>query len=123
MEEFTPAWLPLDKVLMNQEVMNLQWKHSVFTARILDPKNEVPLLEEIESLAAAATKALGIMFCCVDIVKDSDGNLKVLEVNSSVWVEDHEIGPENVKKIYKAAMALMLGLDSKVSPSEEKKGS
>ncbi len=108
MKEFKPAWLPLGNILNPGEVMHLQWKHNIFTARVLDPNQEASLIRNIHELAIAATKSLGITFCCVDIIAIKGGGLRVLEVNASVCLEAREIGYENVKKIYTSAVSLML---------------
>ncbi|HEX2583441.1 MAG TPA: hypothetical protein VHL30_04930, partial [Chlamydiales bacterium] len=110
MEEINLDCLPLRKVLGCGAVMDLQWKHSVFRARILNPGEESPLLETIHALAVAATQSLQMIFCCVDVIAIKGGDLKVLEVNSSVLVTESEIGYERVKQIYTAAVALMFGL-------------
>lgn len=111
MEEIKFKGLPLRKVLSYGTVMSLQWKHSLFRARVLDPSKEAPLLEMIHKLAIAATKSLKTIFCCVDVIAIQGGDLRVLEVNSSVWLTESEIGYQRVKQIYTAAVALMFGLD------------
>ena len=117
MKDFDPGWLPLATVLKNGEAIHLQWKHSAFNARLLDPDKESSLICKISPLAMAATRSLDISFCCADIVALKGGELRVLEVNSSVWLEEEEIGYLNVKKIYTAAVSLMF--NSGAPESEE----
>ncbi len=48
-------------------------------------------VERIEQLALDACSALGLDFCCVDIIKDENGDIFVLEVNTAVAMEDRTL--------------------------------
>ncbi len=48
-------------------------------------------LERIEKLAVDAVSALGLDFGAVDIIKDEDGNVHVLEVNTAMGLEDRTL--------------------------------
>lgn len=54
-------------------------------------------LERVEDLALSAVQALGLDFGAVDIIKDQDGNVFVLEVNTAPGISNTETSDSYIK--------------------------
>jgi len=94
---------------LNQKVY-ITWKHNGFTVHRIPIDSKDPLQIKIRELASRATKALAMAFCCVDIIKiEADDQPIVLEVNSDVWVESHEVGYDDAKRTYTKVVAQLVG--------------
>lgn len=48
-------------------------------------------IERVENLALSAIEALGLTFGAVDIIKDTDGNVYVLEINTACGMENQTL--------------------------------
>lgn len=59
--------------------------------------NHLERLERIEQLAIQAIDALDLDFGAVDIIKDAEGNVFVLEVNTAVGMDDHTLSNYTTK--------------------------
>jgi glutathione synthase/RimK-type ligase-like ATP-grasp enzyme len=103
-----------DNVLKNKEILNLGWKHNLCngaTAKVLSPKD--PEVAKIVEIALSAVKVLGITFCSVDVAKIANGDLKVMEVNAGVMMNNlikqyGDQGHQLAKRIYEKAICMML---------------
>ena len=91
------------------EKIELSWKHNLYggaTAKVLERENKI--YKEIESLAIRSGKALDMTFATIDIIKNKDDELYVLEINSgvttSIFSRVVEHGKELTKEIYKKAL-------------------
>ena len=95
------------------EIFYLGWKHNLITGAKL--ALEIPPAEKatLEQLAYAATEAIGIRFCSVDIIQVADNRYKVLEINSGVLMQKMILlldnGYQIAKAFYKAAILEMFG--------------
>ena len=91
------------------EKIELSWKHNLYggaTAKVLERENKI--YKEIESLAIRSGKALDMTFATIDIIKNKDDELYVLEINSgvsaSIFSRVVEHGKELTKEMYKKTL-------------------
>ncbi|EER05772.1 conserved hypothetical protein [Perkinsus marinus ATCC 50983] len=104
-----PKWIPKEG-----ETLPLQWKHNLglgATAKLVEKGTS--LWEKISRLATEATNAIGIDFCSVDIVELGNSDLRILEVNCGVMMDNflnQDDGEHRAiaKKIYRDALLLAL---------------
>lgn len=105
----------LAKTLPAGENRVLNWRHNLgqgATARLLNTKSLETQTALAQSLAEQAARALNLNFGSVDIIADTKGEHKVLEVNSGVMMEflaqTLPEGPTIAKDIYTKAIQLMV---------------
>ena len=101
--------IDLDYIPKEDEKIELSRKHNLYggaTAKVIDKENK--LYKEIEYLAIRSGKALDMTFTTIDIIKNKDDELYVLEINSgvttSIFSRVVEHGKELTKEIYKKAL-------------------
>jgi len=100
----------LERVLPAGEEYPVEWRHNLG----LGAKPQSYRNEAAERLAIAASGALNIKFCSVDMVLLKDGSLSILEVNSGVMMDSFlsaDAGNRAIaKQIYKDALKHSLEL-------------
>jgi len=89
------------------EVVNINWKHNLgqgASAEVLDTNSE--LYTKLVSIAKNTSDILSLNFASIDII-EYNGQLKLLEVNSGIMMENYSIEKSNylvAKDIYKTAI-------------------
>lgn len=104
--------LDMDYVPTKGEKIEISWKHNLSGGAIptvLEKDSE--LYDEIAKLSVTAGKAMNINFATIDIIKTTDDELYVLEVNSGVgatiFTELVDGGYDMVKDIFRKALQEM----------------
>lgn len=94
-------------VLRAGEKLTLSWRHNLNFGSIPEVITDKKLLSNLSDLSKKIAKLLKIKFACIDII-ETQGKLKVLEINSSVTMEKFaSFSEENyniAKNIYKKAI-------------------
>jgi len=102
------ARLDLEAVPEKGEKVEISWKHNLSGGSIPNVLAKGELYEKIEKLAIRAGKALNMNFATIDIIRTTNNELFVLEINSGVcapiFAEIVDNGYETVKAIYKKAL-------------------
>jgi len=109
--------LKFDDIEVDSEVLELgrkyylNWKHNLGQGAYPQIVQDEIIIAQLSDLALKASKAVGITFASVDIIKVKD-DLMVLEINSGVMM-DHfsQISDNNyqiAKSVYQAAIEKML---------------
>ena len=100
-----------DKVLGTNETLKLNWKNNLSKGAI--PKvisSNSHIYSELVEIALNAKKSIGMEFASIDIIK-TNNELKVLEINSGVMIENFLTHYPNeypkIKEIYKSAVIEM----------------
>lgn len=103
--------LDLAYVPAKDEQVFISWKHNLSGGANPEVLERGELYNKIEELALKTGKAMNVKFASIDIVKMSDGDLRVLEVNSgigtSIFAQKAENGYEIIKEIYRKALNKM----------------
>ncbi len=110
--EIIDTIIPLNKIPQNNEKVFLNWKHNLCCGAQPNIINDVD--PKLLDIACRTVEALNMNFCSVDVVKDKNNDLRVLEVNSGVMLEyvshyhnDVFDGYKTAKNIYKQALTSM----------------
>lgn len=94
-------------VLRAGENLTLSWRHNLNFGSIPEIVTDKKLVSELSDLSQKIAKLLKIKFACIDVI-ETQGKLKVLEINSSVTMEKFaSFSEENykiAKNIYKKAI-------------------
>lgn len=105
------AKLDLDRVLAKDEKMYISWKHNLAGGATAKDLEKGELYDKIEKIALKSAKAVDAEFVTVDIIKTTNNELLVMEVNSSIgasiYASTVEGGYEFVKNMYKDAFKTM----------------
>ncbi len=100
--------LDMETVLKEGEKVDISWKHNLSggATPIVLEKND--WYDKIEKLAIQAGKAMNINFATIDIIRTTDDDLYVLEVNSGVcatiFTKTVDGGYEKIKNVYRKAL-------------------
>lgn len=100
-----------DKILSKGEVYQYGWKFNLSQGSTAKPVVDNKLRNELIALAKSVSDAINLRFGSVDIIELQDGELRVLEVNSGVMIENYLLQNPNeynlVRSIYKKAIIKM----------------
>lgn len=100
--------LDLDYIPKQGEEVELNWKFNLSGGATPQKITDTALKYEIEKIAIQAAKAINIKFASVDIVENTNKELKVMEINATVCMnkfsENYENGYEISKEIYRKAL-------------------
>lgn len=106
----TPGKKELSRVPQKDEKVLLNWKHNLGQGASAQTLEISSLDKEITELAQKTSKALGIRFASIDVIKTSEG-WKVLEVNAGVMMEHFASSGQKqystAKEIYRDAIHKM----------------
>ncbi len=98
----------LNKVLKLEEVFEYDWRFNLATGARASQEIGKEDSEKIKSLAINISKTIGLGFGSIDIVKTTNGNFFIMEINSGVMMDNYiKQIPEGyiiAKKIYKNAI-------------------
>ena len=100
------------KLIYGKKPSKGMWKHNLSQGASVIDVNDENLKNKLTEIAIKATKAIGIRFASVDIIKLKSGELFIIEVNSGVTINKYidfvENGKERAKAIYGEAIEKML---------------
>ena len=100
-----------NQILQKGEKINLSWKHNLSGGANPHILEKSELYNEIENLAISAGNIMNMKFATIDVVKTTDGKLRVLEVNSGIGISNFiskvDVGYEIAKGIFRKALASM----------------
>lgn len=103
--------IDLTYVPINDEKIELSWKHNLSGGALPSVLEKSDLYNEIEKIACQAGNAMNMNFATIDVIQTVDNNFYVLEVNSGVcatiFVNLVEGGRDLIKGIYKEALEEM----------------
>ncbi len=106
--DFKNILLPLDFVPKKDEKCVLSMKHNLSQGGIAKPIKSSNLIETLSKIAVSAGNAVDANFVTVDIIEDDKHQLKVLEINSGVamdqFILQHIDGYNIAYKIYENAI-------------------
>lgn len=109
-------YLKTDEMTENQlkyipqkaEQVCISWKHNLSLGAKPNIVKDKEKLDKIHKLVEEAAKAIGITFSSIDVIELDNGELMILEINSSVtmtkFVEYEEYGHAIAKDIYSKAI-------------------
>jgi len=104
--------MALDSVPEYGVEIQLHWKHNLGQGAEVDLLIEEEIKEQMITLALNAAQAVGITFASVDIVRDYQGNLMVIEINSGVMLVNFSLSGDSeyelAKSIYAKAIQKMM---------------
>lgn len=96
--------------------VTLSWKFNLSSGSVSQIINDKNKLKEIHQIASLAAKSIHINFATIDIVELTNGELKVLEINSGVVMErfiDDDINNYNqAKNVYNKVILSMFSKDN-----------
>lgn len=99
------------KIHPNNNKLQVNWKFNLTQGANCIPVNDRILLNKIYDLAYNAAKAINISFASVDILKDEQGQLQVLEINAGVamdqFIQKYPDGENIAFSIYEKAILTM----------------
>lgn len=100
--------LDLDYIPKNGEEVELNWKFNLSGGAKPKEITDKILKCEIEKIAILAAKAINIRFASIDIVENTNNELKVMEINATVCMnkfsENYENGYGISKELYRKAL-------------------
>lgn len=76
------------EILSNGEKRYLSWKHNLSGGAVPHVLEKSELYNQIETLAISAGNIMNMKFATIDVVKTTDGKLRVLEVNSGIGISN-----------------------------------
>lgn len=99
------------KIHPNNNKLQINWKFNLTQGANCIPVNDRILLSKIYELAYNAAKAINISFASIDILKDEQGQLQVLEINAGVamdqFIQKYPDGENIAFSIYEKALLAM----------------
>lgn len=109
--EYRVVMLDGEARLIYQKNRHGDWRFNLSKGATVSQVNDETFLYKLIALAQAATEAMGLRFCSVDIIKTTDNQLLVIEVNSGVaiihYLEQFPGDYAKVKAIYRDAIHAM----------------
>ncbi len=100
-----------NKVLEMNEFYEYSWKFNLSNGAIPFEVEDENMKERLMEMFQKITKEIHLNFCSVDIIETDDGNLLVMELNSSVSFRKYcyfrKDGKELAKRIYKKAIQIL----------------
>lgn len=109
--------LDLKYIPKEGEKITVSWKHNLGQGSLPMLIKDKKEIEKLTKFALKAASILGLKFASVDIVKDEQGNYKILEINSGIMMENFsKLSKENyniAKHIYRTAIYKNLNLEMK----------
>ena len=97
-----------DRILDKDEIFQYNWKFNLSQGSIAKIVTDTELSERIISIAKKVYEEINLKFGSVDIIRTTDNNLFVLEVNSGVMMDNYiKLMPDGytmAKSIYKKAI-------------------
>merc|ERR1712216_513583 len=104
----------LAKIPAKGEAAPLQWKHNLGLGAGVDIDVASDMKKHLGDIAIAASRAIGIRFCSVDVADVKGEGLMIVEVNGGVMMDSliGLLGEAEPMRIYENAVLLALGLQS-----------
>eukprot|EP00818_Percolomonas_sp_WS_P003399 CAMPEP_0117450982 /NCGR_PEP_ID=MMETSP0759-20121206/8762_1 /TAXON_ID=63605 /ORGANISM="Percolomonas cosmopolitus, Strain WS" /LENGTH=780 /DNA_ID=CAMNT_0005243547 /DNA_START=496 /DNA_END=2835 /DNA_ORIENTATION=+ len=110
-----PAVVSSDPFIVppNQAKLPLSWKFNLSGGHMLIRHMNASEFPRHVSMAQSATRALRLRFASVDLIETKNGELRVLEVNSCVWLSKYSLrqsaegGSETARIVYGEALKAM----------------
>lgn len=100
------------KLIYGKKPTDGMWKHNLSQGASVINVEDDELKKKLTDIAIKATKAIGIRFASVDIIRLKTGELLIIEVNSGVTINKYidfvKNGKEEAKAIYGEAIEKML---------------
>lgn len=97
--------------LVFQKTRGEDWRFNLHNGAKAEKVQDEALADKLSVLASRAVRALNLRFCSVDLIKTTDGELLVMEVNSGVmtsgYIAQHPEDAQLVKNIYRDALRKM----------------
>lgn len=101
----------INKIHPNDYKLQLNWKFNLTQGANCIPVNNSILLDKLYNLAYNAANVINISFASVDILKDEQGQLQVLEINAGVamdqFIQKYPDGENIAFSIYEKAILSM----------------
>ena len=101
----------LKQVYEKGEKIYLNWKFNLSQGALCSIVYEKSLYNKLSSLAIAASNAIGIAFASVDIIIDENDQMRILEINSGVamdqFIQKETSGRQIAASIYEKAIKYM----------------
>lgn len=103
----------LNRIPREGEIISVIWKHNLAWGAKASIEINDTERQDILKLATTAAKTIGVRFAAVDIIKNADGSIKIMEINTAIMIEKAELtfanADEIVKSIYSDAVRKMFG--------------